>query len=134
MASANVDLVRSIFAAWERGDFSSAEWAHPEIEYEHADGMAEGSWKGIAGMAEGFREYVDAWEKYRLEVDAFRELDDERVLVTFHRSGRGRTSGLELDQMRSEGTSIIHVRDGRVTRLVFYVDGERALADLGLKE
>jgi ketosteroid isomerase-like protein len=134
VASANVELVKSIYADWERGDFSSAEWAHPEIEYEHADGMAEGSWKGIAGMAEGFREYVDAWEEYRVEVDEFRELDDERVLVTFLRSGRGRTSGLELDQMRSEGTSIFHVRDGKVTRLIFYLDRDRAFADLGLKE
>jgi hypothetical protein len=33
MASANVDLARSLYAAWEHGDYSSTEWAHTEIEY-----------------------------------------------------------------------------------------------------
>lgn len=43
MASANVELVRSIYAAWEHGDFSSTEWACPEIEFVVADGLHPGS-------------------------------------------------------------------------------------------
>lgn len=33
MTSPNVELVRSVYAAWERGEFATATWAHAEIEY-----------------------------------------------------------------------------------------------------
>jgi ketosteroid isomerase-like protein len=130
--SANLDLVRSLYAAWERGDFSSAGWAHPEIEYVRVDGPVPGSWKGLAGLVESFRDWLSAWEELRVEADEYRELDDVRVLVLDHFSGRGKTSGLELGEMKTPGAALFHLRDGKITRFVAYFDRERALADLGL--
>jgi hypothetical protein len=55
MSPGNVDLVRSIFAEWERGDFSSSEWAHPHLELVIADGPTPGHWKGLSVCAEAWR-------------------------------------------------------------------------------
>jgi ketosteroid isomerase-like protein len=132
VASANVDLIRSIYAANERGDFSSAEWAHPEIDFAFADGPAPGSWKGLEGMKQAWREFLSTWEDFRVKVDEYRDLDDERVLVLVHWSGRGKTSGLELGEMSAKAAAIFHVHSGKVTKFVMYFDSERGLADLGL--
>jgi ketosteroid isomerase-like protein len=132
MASANVELVRSIYAEWEYGDYSSAEWAHPEIEYVIADGPSPGTWTGLAGMAEAVRGLLSAWEGLRTEAEEYRELDDQRVLVLDHRSGRGKTSGVDVGQIRATGAHLFHVRGGKVARIVIYLDRERARADLGL--
>jgi ketosteroid isomerase-like protein len=132
MSSANLDLVRSINAAHERGDFSSAEWAHSEIDYVIADGPSPGRWTGAAGMAESFRGNLIGWKDFRIEVDEYRELDDERVLVLTRSTAHGKAGGLVVGQMRAKGAALYHVNGGKVTRLVYYWDRERALADVGL--
>ncbi len=132
MASANLDLVRSIFAAWERGDISSAEWAHPDIEFVVADGPVPGSVTGLAGMAQAMRDFLNVWEEWSVEADDYRELDSERVLVLQHYSARGKASGLEVGQTSANGANLFHVRGGKVTRLVCFFDRQRALAELGL--
>lgn len=132
MAAAHLELVRSIYAAWERGDYSSVEWAHPEIEYVWVGGPSPGSWTGLAEMKQAWREFLRAWEGLRMEVDEYRELDAERVLVLQRLTGRGKTSGLELGQMQAQGAVLYHVRDGKVTKLVGYFESERAFAELGL--
>ena len=57
--SANVALVRSVYAAWERGDYTSVAWADPEIEYVQADGPLPGTWRGLTGLAEDALEVDD---------------------------------------------------------------------------
>jgi ketosteroid isomerase-like protein len=130
--SANMDLVRSIYADWERGDFSDVRWADPEIEITIADGPALGTWMGLARAAESIREFLGAWERVRFRADKYWELDRDRVLVLDQASGRGKTSGLELGQMRTKGAHLFHLRSGKVTRVIRHWDRDRALADLGM--
>jgi ketosteroid isomerase-like protein len=134
MALSNLDLVRSIYAAWERGDHSSSEWAHPDIEYADADGPLRGTAKGLVEMAESFRSWLSAWEDWRVAADECVELDSERVFVPYHFTARGKASGVQVSERWSKGAQAFHVRDGKVTKIVTYDDRARALADLGLAQ
>jgi ketosteroid isomerase-like protein len=133
--SENLDLVRSIYADWERGDFSTADWADPEIEYVIADGLEPGTWSGRMEMAEGFRGFLGGLEGYRLQADEYRELDADHVIAMTGNTGHGKTSGLDLGSLPGRGgAAVFRVRDGRVAKLTFYWDRDRALTDLGLEE
>src|SRR5438128_1794931 len=103
----NVDLVHSILIAWHSGDYDSADWADPDIEYVIADGPAPGSWKGLAAMADGARSNVETWEDLQFEPGEYRELDRERVLVLHNYRGRGKTSGADLGSMASGWRSAV---------------------------
>jgi ketosteroid isomerase-like protein len=133
--SDDLDLVRSIFAPWDGGDYRSNEWADPDIEFVIADGPEPGRWSGLVEMANGWRNFLGTWEGgYRAVTEEFRELDGERVLVTNSYSGRAKTSGMDVGQFGAKGATLLHIRAGKVTRLVLYWDRENALADLGLAE
>ena len=131
MASANLDLVRSIIAPWGRGDYSSAEWAQPDIEFVFADGPEPGRWTGLVEIATANREWLSAWEDVRIEAEKCTELDDERVVAVTIGSGRGKASGVDVAPM-ARSAFLFHIRDGKVAKLISYWDRDRALADLGL--
>ena len=134
--SENLDLVRSIYEDVERGDVAwtfqaASERAHPEFEWIIADGPRAGSFKGVVGAEESFYGMLEAWDEWRFVAEEYRQLDDERVLVLDHRSGRGKGSGVEVE---TKGAAVYHVRDGKLTRIILYWDRDNALADLGLEE
>jgi ketosteroid isomerase-like protein len=125
--SINLELVKSISARWERGDYASTEWADEQIEFVIADGPEPARLRGRERMTASLTGFQDAWEEYRSRVEECRELDEERVLVLTYATGRGRTSGLQTAQERA---NLFHLSGGRVTRVVAYWDRERALAEV----
>jgi ketosteroid isomerase-like protein len=133
--SANLDLVRSIYADWERGDFRRADWADPEIEYtqDEIGVFPRSSWKGLARMAAGARAQLETWAEHRIQAEEYRELDGRRVLVLDRLSGRAKHTGLELAEPLA-GARLFVIQRGKVTKLVAYHNRDRALADLGLEE
>jgi len=134
--SENLDLVHTIYAAWELGDFSSAKWADPTIEFEIADGPDPTKAIGVPAMAKTWSDTLRVWHDFRVGAQEYRELDAERVLVCVHNSGRAKASGLELEQLMgtSDGANLLVVRDGKVVRFVLYFDRELAFAELDLAE
>ena len=80
-------------------------------------------------MSKGIRDFLSPWEGYRSEPNEYRELEEERVLVLLVSTARGKTSGVEIEQMRA---NLFHIRGGKVTRLLHYWSRERAFAALGL--
>jgi ketosteroid isomerase-like protein len=131
--SENLDLVRSIYEKWGRGDFSSTEWADARIEFAFLDGPEPGRWTGIAQMADVWRRVVSEFEGFRTEGARYRELENGRIaaLTRFH--GRAKRSGLELSQMPSDQLALFDVRDERVVRIELAWDAA-VLAHLGLEE
>jgi hypothetical protein len=132
--SENLDLVHAIYAAWELGDFSSAEWADPTIEFEIADGPDPTKAIGIPAMAKTWSDQLRMWNDYRVGPQEYRELDAERVLVCVHNSGRAKASGLELGELMgtTHGANLLVLRNSKVVRFVLYFDRELAFAELGL--
>src|SRR5690349_242379 len=132
MAPAAIDVVRSIYSAWQLGDFSSAEWAHPEIAFGFADGPEPGPWQGLGARSRHYGDWLRGWKDFTAEPERYIAVDDRRILVLVRNSARGRMSGVELDA-RSVA-NLFELDHGRVTKLMLYMDRTRAFADLGLTE
>jgi ketosteroid isomerase-like protein len=78
--SENLELVRSIYGHWERGDFARADGLHPDLVWSYVGGPDPSNGTGLAGMA-AHRGWLTAWERWHVVATEYRELDDDRVLV-----------------------------------------------------
>jgi ketosteroid isomerase-like protein len=132
MSRENLELVRSGYEAWNRGDMDAMLTAlHPDFEMRSAGVFPglEPVYRGSEGWRRMWDDFAGPWESLLLTVDEMRDCD-ERVLtlVTFEARGR---DGLEV------GRSWAHVwafRDGLVVSIENYADQAVALEAVGLRK
>jgi ketosteroid isomerase-like protein len=125
----NVELARAGFEAFNRGDVDFiSQFLHPEIEVHNAEEVGQaGTYHGRDGYGEWIRDWMDAWEEFRIEIEEVEEVDDQNVLVHCDQHARGQGSGVEVTR---RVVFLLTLQDGLAKRLHIYGDRESALAAL----
>jgi ketosteroid isomerase-like protein len=128
----NVELVRSGYEAWRRGDLEAAV-ASFAADFEPIENPVFPEARSYHGPDEFLayaRSFLDIWESWELDVGEILDAGNDVLAFVVWRV-RGRGSGVEATM------PIIHrwtLADGRVTRLQSYFDRDEALEAVRLRD
>jgi ketosteroid isomerase-like protein len=131
MVRESVEALHRAYDDWAQGDFSRREIFDPNIEGVWAAELPDPHVdQGVEALVASSREWLSAWEGFRLEAEAFLPAED-RVVVLVVLHGRGKGSGAEV------ATPAAHVwtmRRDKAIRVEAYMDRAKALEAAGLLE
>lgn len=137
MSQENVEIVRRLYGAWARGDFSAHREAFaPDVRSGRVmGGDAEGTglsgeWQGLDGLVENARLWLSAWKDLKVEPEEFLEAGNKVVVFT-RQTGIAKASGIPLDR---DFADVYELRDGKVIEVRFYWRREDAIEAAGLQE
>jgi ketosteroid isomerase-like protein len=132
MSQENVDIVRQMIDAFNRGDFeASLAFLDEDIEW-HDPPNVPGA--GVhRGPGEGRRwmvRWLGAWESYTAEAEELIDAGSQVVVVHYER-GTGKGSGVEVDH---RSANLFDLRKGKVVRRRPFPSRGEALEAAGLRE
>jgi ketosteroid isomerase-like protein len=133
MSKENVEIVKSLFAAFAERDQAAAETVlDPEVEIRPAIvGGPEGVvYHGLRGNRRFWHDVDAAWKEFRIEVEEFRDLG-EQVLVLGRAFARGEGSGIALNEPVAW---LAAVREGRIVEFRSFSNQREALEAVGLSD
>lgn len=125
-----VERIQQGVEAFNRRDIDGAMAPlDPDVELVPLRAVLEGgSYHGLDGLRRFLEDMGEDWEQFHLRADEFVPIGADRVLVMGHVLARGRASGVEVDY---GAAWLCYLRAGKVIRVRFYSDREKALAAAG---
>jgi hypothetical protein len=119
-------------AHWERNRDSIAPEVKVRFVIPEAGGveiMNRQEFVGIEGLRAGWRLWMEAWEYFRVTVEALIDVGDGQVLLLGKASVRTRSGGVDMTQ----DTAVLSlIEDDRIVSMGFYLDPGQARHDAGL--
>ncbi len=123
--SKNSELLLAGYEAWNRGDLDAwLESMHPNVEL-HLPGIFPGFdpvYRGHERMIEFWRQLLEVWETFRIDIEQIEEEGDWFVVAIRFR-GKGVGSGVDVDMRFGHAVT---VRDGLATKIVARRTAEEA--------
>ena len=134
MAHENLEVVRDSWSAFVDGGLDAlSEFWDPEIDWRAIEGAPDdvGEMRGREAVRRYLQEWVDMFQGLTVVADELLELADHRVLAVIRVSGRAKLSGIETEIRLAV---VYSLRDGKIVRGREYIDRERALEAVGLRQ
>ena len=133
MPPEDVELVKSAFETWNRGEIDAfVDCTSEDVAWLEVSGRPEGGATERIGrerLREGLKSLFDAWESYYVDVERIEEAGD-RILAIVREVARGRASGVEID---GRWGYLITVENGEMVRIEAYRDPAMALQMAGAR-
>jgi ketosteroid isomerase-like protein len=126
MSQENVEIVRSAFDAWDRGDTDAILAVCDEniliVQAAELPGVPERQ-TGHEGVLEAFALWPGYWDDYWIEIARTHDLG-EQVVVTTEQGGRSKETGIEVS---AQFTFLFTFRDRKITEWRIFVRESEAL-------
>jgi ketosteroid isomerase-like protein len=131
MSRENVDVIRAVIEAINRGDGEGAiQRMDPGIRFDHRLGALQGNVVGHDSVRALFADFVEHFDSTRIYCEDIRDLG-ERVLALGTVRAVGKESGVETEL---PFTVLARIQHGLVTDYIDYGDRDLALEAAGLQE
>ena len=133
MSQENVEVVRAVFEAWERGGVDAvAEFWDPEIDWRAAEGALDdvGVMRGVDAMRAYMNDWLDNFDDVHFEAEELIDAGDQ-VVAMQRVTARAKGSGVETELRYAVVNTI---RDGKVVRGREYWTRAEALEAVGPSE
>ena len=132
MSQENVETVRRALAGVLGGAWLQvlAE-LDPAIEIEDTVIPDASDYRGHNGFFRWLERWNESWESWRLEDIELVPVGDDHVVGLWRMVAKGKGSGVEIER---PDAVVYKLREGKIVRMGYYNDQQRALQDAGLRK